>query len=180
MIHVELAKTEDSEAIFNVQRLTWLNTYPNLEAGITKEDVRRRIEGEHGELIPVKIERLRKRVEMGGEKEAVFIVKDEDKVVGFVAPAIIEGQRRIGAIYVLPDAQGKGIGSRLLQKAIEWHGGGEDIFLHVASYNQKTIEFYKKYGFHITREVEDNNPLVKEGKAKAIPSLEMVLTAQHR
>jgi hypothetical protein len=49
---VEVAKPEDAEGVFDVQRLTWLATYPNAEAGITEEDIRVRVEGEHGELIP--------------------------------------------------------------------------------------------------------------------------------
>ena len=176
-IAVEPAKPKDAEGVFEVQRLTWLATYPNAEAGITEEDVRKRVEGEHGELIPQKIERWRSGIETAGDKRAVIVVRDDEKVIGFVAPAIMDGQRRIGAIYVLPETQGKGLGGKLLQRAIEWHGRDEDIFLHVASYNQNAIDFYKKNGFEETgKEIRDDVALL--GNGKEIPEIEMVLRAE--
>lgn len=174
---VELAKPEDAEGVFNVQKLTWLATYPNAEAGITEEDIRVRVEGQHGELIPQKIERWQNGIEATGSERATFVVRDNDKVVGFVAPAIRDGQRRVGAIYVLPETQGKGIGSKLLQKAIEWHGRDEDIFLHVATYNTNVIDFYKRNGFEETgREIKDE--VAQLGNGKEIPEIEMVLKAE--
>lgn len=174
---VEPAKPEDAEDVFNVQRLTWLATYPNVEAGITKEDIRVRVEGEHGELIPQKIERWRQGIEAACNERATFVVRDNDKVVGFIAPAIRDGQRRIGAIYVLPEIQGKGVGGKLLQKALEWHGRDEDIFLHVATYNHSAIDFYKTNGFEETgNEIKDE--VAQLGNGKEIPEIEMVLRAK--
>ena len=174
-IIVEPARPDDAEAVFNVQRLTWLDTYPNDEAGITKEDIRKRIEGEHGELIPKKIERWKSGIEVTGEKRAIFVVRDSGKIVGFVAPGIMDGQRRIGAIYVLPEAQGKGVGGKLLQGAVNWHGRSEDIFLHVASYNQNAIDFYMRNGFEETgKPIKDE---MAKGDEKEIPEIEMVLRA---
>ena len=175
-ITVEPAKPEDAEGVFDVQRLTWLATYPNAEAGITVEDIRVRVEGEHGELIPQKIERWRKSIEAADNERATFVVRDNDKVVGFVAPAIRDGQRRIGAIYVLPETQGKGIGGKLLRKALEWHGRDEDIFLHVATYNHNAIDFYKKNGFEETG-TEIRDEVAQLGSGKEIPEIEMVLKA---
>jgi ribosomal protein S18 acetylase RimI-like enzyme len=176
-ILVEPARPDDAEAVFNVQRLTWFDTYPNEEAGITKEDIRMRLEGEHGELIPKKIEQWRKIIETAGNEGAAFVVRDSSKVVGFVTPAITNGRRRIGALYVLPEFQGKGIGSKLLEKAIEWHGRSEDIFLQVASYNQNAIDFYKSHGFEGTGRVVTDE-LAHRAGSKAIPEIEMVLKAK--
>lgn len=173
---VEPALPEDAEGIFNVQRSTWLNTYPNEAAGITEEDIRVRLEGPNGELIPQRIERWRQGVETTDDKRAVFVVKNEGEVIGFVAPAIMEGQRRIGALYVLPGLQGKGIGYQLTDKAVVWHGRNEDIFLHVARYNNSAIGFYERYGFVPTgRHIEDED--AKRSGNKEIPEIEMVLPA---
>jgi ribosomal protein S18 acetylase RimI-like enzyme len=171
---VEVARPEDAEGVFEVQRRTWLATYPNTEAGITEEDIRLRVEGEHGELVTQKIERWRSAIETAGDKRAVFVVRDNQRVVGFVAPAIMDGQRRIGAIYVLPDTQDKGLGSKLLQAAIEWHGRDEDIYLHVASYNQNAIDFYKQNGFEETGKAISDE-MAQLGNGKEIPEIEMVL-----
>lgn len=175
-LEVEPAKPEDAAEVFDVQRRTWLDTYPNEEAGITYEDIRLRLEGENGELIPQKVERWKQGIESTGEKRATFVVRDEGMVVGFAAPGIMNGQRRIGAIYVLPKVQGRGIGGKLLEKSIEWHGRSEDIFLHVAKYNHNAIDFYKRHGFEQTDTEIADEPALQRGYTP-IPEIEMVLKA---
>ncbi len=175
-LEVQPATPEDAAGVFEVQRQTWIDTYPNEEAGITEQDVRNRVEGEHGELVADKIAWWRKGIETSGENRAIFVAKDEGKVMGFVAPGIMDGQRRIGAIYVLPEAQGKGLGRKLLDKAIDWHGRDEDIYLHVASYNDNAIGFYEKNGFEKTgKAIEDLD--ARERGVVEIPEIEMVLKA---
>jgi ribosomal protein S18 acetylase RimI-like enzyme len=175
-LEVEPATPEDAAEVFDVQRRTWLDTYPNEEAGITYEDIRVRLEGENGELIPKKVDWWKRGIETAGETRAIFVVRDIGKVVGFVAPSIMNKQRRIGAIYVLPETQGKGVGRKLLEKAVEWHGRDEDIFLHVASYNQNAIDFYKKNGFEETGTKIVDEDALRNGNAP-IPETEMVLKA---
>ena len=178
-LSVEPAKPTDAETIFNVHRLTWLATYPNEEAGITEEDIRVKVEGQNGELIPQKIERWRKGIENKNSERGIFVVRSESSIIGFVAPTVRYGQRRVGAIYVLPEMQGKGVGGKLLDKAIEWHGRDDDIFVHVASYNQNAIDFYKRNGFKQTdKKVTDE--AAQLGNGKEIPEIEMVLRADSR
>jgi ribosomal protein S18 acetylase RimI-like enzyme len=156
---------------FRIQAETWLATYPNAELGVSYEGVRQRVEGLKGEKVAKKIDGWRERIKTAGEDHAVFVARDHDRIVGFVTPGNIEGQRRIGALYVLPDAQGLGVGSKLLEKALEWNGDSE-IYLHVAEYNDKAVNFYQKFGFELTgRRFED-----EDGKAlgASIPELEMV------
>lgn len=173
-IKIEPAVPEDAAAIFDVQRLTWFATYPNAEAGLTEENLRLRIEGENGKSIPEKIERWRKIIAEG--IRTVFVARISGRVVGFVAPGIMDGQRRIGALYVLPEAQGKGLGSQLLQKALEWHGKDQDIYLRAASFNHKAINFYKHFGFEQTDAVVTDDGDV-HGNTR-ISEIEMVLKAK--
>lgn len=174
-VTVEKAVPEDADAVSELLRVTWLDTYPNIEAGITKEDIRLRTEGENGERIPRNIDNWRKRIETNDGSVEVFVAREHDIVIGMTAPGIIEGKRRIGAIYVHPDAQGMGVGSELMQKALEWHGRTEDIYLLVASYNQNAISFYERFGFVKTEtEVEDTGNIYGNTK---IPEIEMVLKA---
>lgn len=173
---IEQAAPADAEAIFDVQRRSWLATYPNAEAGISEEDIRLRIEGENGELIPEKIQRLRAGIEFSNDQQTTFVARDHGEVVGFIAPSIREGKRRVGALYVRPDAQGQGVGGQLLQKAIEWYGRDQDVFLHVATYNHRAIEFYEKYGF-VETGTEVHDEIARQKGMPEIPQIEMVLRA---
>jgi hypothetical protein len=61
-IDVRVAVPDDAPAIRSVQARTWLATYPNPELGITREGLRRYLEGEDGERIAERIARIRQRL----------------------------------------------------------------------------------------------------------------------
>lgn len=173
---IEAARPGDEEAIAELLRITWQATYPNAEAGITEEDIRLRTEGENGERIPKKIERWRKNIEITDGSKAVYVARLNDIIVGVTAPNNIDGRRRLGALYVLPDLQGKGVGGKLIRKALDWHGDKDDIYLNVASYNKNAIDFYKRFGFEETDTiVVDKGDVYGETQ---IPEIEMVLKAK--
>jgi RimJ/RimL family protein N-acetyltransferase len=167
---------EDASGIFNVRLLTWLATYPNNDFGITQKDIHLRLEGQNGELIASNINRWQDTIVNPGDTRRVYVARENNRVVGFTVPTVKQGQRRIGALYILPEAQGKGYGTKLLNLSVSWHGRTEDIYLHAVSYNQKAIQFYKKYGFKITETVIEDE-VVRFENGQEIPQLEMVLTA---
>lgn len=173
---IDRAVPADAEAVVELLRQTWFDTYPNTEAGITYEDIRRRVEGEKGEHIPQNIERWRSNIVTTDNSRAVYIARIGDEVVGMVAPSFVDGRRRVGALYVLPEVQGKGIGGKLMRKMLEWHGADNDIYLAVASYNQNAINFYQHFGFEQT-----NHVIRDEGDIygnKEIPEIEMICRAR--
>lgn len=172
---IEKAEPTDAADISRVSRKTWQATYPNEELGITVEDIRERTDGRDGELVDQKIELWRNTIESSGENHEVFVARVGDEVVGFINPKIGKnGKRRLGAIYVSPEAQGNGYGAALLLTALEWHGGESDIYLQVTAYNQSAIEFYERFGFKRTgRQVEDR--LSKSNGFPELPLIEMVL-----
>jgi RimJ/RimL family protein N-acetyltransferase len=177
---IEKAESADAVAINEVSRRAWQTTYPNEEFGITTEDIQRRTEGADGTLIEHKIEQWRNVIESSGENHEIFVAHSDNEVVGFVSPRIVKnGERRIAAIYVSPDAQGSGYGAALLLSALEWHGSESDIYLHVVAYNQQAIDFYERFGFIQTgRSIEDRLSQVN-GFAE-LPIIEMLLKSSDK
>lgn len=170
------ARPNDAEGVYDVMRATWLDTYPNEEHGISHEDIRARIEGEHAELIAQKIEKWRETIK--NPSRTIIVAKDGDKVVGYVAPFYDENEKhyRVGGLYVLPETQGKGVGHKLIQESIASIGREHDIYLHVVTYNRKAIGFYERQGFVKTgRDTTGSTRGLKDGRL--IPEIEMVLRA---
>lgn len=172
---IRVAVPADAAAIRSVQARTWLATYTNTELGITREGLRRYLDGEHGERIADRIAWTRRRIEMRATQPAGgcdFVAVLDGKIVGFTAPFVeSSGRRRVGALYVLPFAQGAGLGHRLLAKNLAWHGEDQDVYLTVAAYNERAKRFYARHGFVPTNRPDDEE-LVIDGVV--VPELEMV------
>jgi hypothetical protein len=60
---IRVATPGDATAMCTVQARAWLVTYPSEELGITREVLRRHLEGEHGERIAGRIAWTRMRIE---------------------------------------------------------------------------------------------------------------------
>jgi GNAT superfamily N-acetyltransferase len=110
--------------------------------GITREGLRCHLEGEHRERIAERTDRTRQRLAAhaahpGGGCDFVAVLAGR-AIVGFTAPFVeARGRRRVGALYVLPSAQGSGIGHALLERNLAWHGDDRDVYLTVAAYNER-------------------------------------------
>jgi GNAT superfamily N-acetyltransferase len=172
---IRVATPADAAAIRSVQTQTWLATYPNAELGITREGLRRFLEGEHGERIAERIERTRRRIEAHAAAPAGgcdFVAERAGEIVGFTVAFVEPGGRRlVGALYVLPAAQGSGLGHRLLARNLAWHGEDQDVYLMVAAYNEHAVLFYARHAFVLTGQPRPDE-LVIDGVV--MPELEMV------
>ncbi len=178
MVEIQKAVAGDAETICQIRDSAWVDAYPNPELGITAVDVKLMAQGRDGEFVPRRIAYLKEKLAQENHSDgATFVANVDGKTVGFVDPSIEDGRRRIGAIYVLPDAQGMGIGTKLMRQALDWHGRQEDIYLEVVSYNQNAIDFYKRFGFEQTDTIVPE----EEGRPdylKSLPQIEMVLKAE--
>lgn len=90
-------------------------------------------------------ESLERRMSSGVLLVAVL----NDEVVGFVnfAPASEDGASELAAIYVLPEAQGRGLGTRLLHSGLKRMPGVSRVGLFVERDNPTGRRFYESKGF---------------------------------
>ena len=161
------ADVDDISGIFSVQKETWLDTYPNEQFGIRRNDV---LEKDFDSQ--ERFDKWRSSFENPDDFFKTWVVKDiEGKVIGFC----IAEQGKIGrirAIYILPSCQKRGLGKDLMETALSWLGDC-DVVLSVASYNLSAISFYEKFGFRLVRDMRpDESCILPSGKI--IPELEMI------
>lgn len=169
------ATPDDAEAVYTVQHATWLATYPSEEHGVTVDDVRALIERGG---VEARIAQWGRRLANDAQPQAWVAVDENDRVVGFVAP-FVDRQRddelRLGAIYVLPEAQGRGVGHALVERVLAEVGVERDIHLHVAAYNDRAIAFYERHGFR-----RSGLDTTQHGEGPVIPEFEMIRRSQVR
>jgi ribosomal protein S18 acetylase RimI-like enzyme len=176
---IEQAYPDDTEAISELLSITWLDTYPNSDLNISKRDIRLRVEGKQGERVAQNIERWRGFIKAIGPYNTIYVARLENKLVGVVSAGSHsdhDNKARIGALYVLPEVQGRAVGSLLMKKALNWLGSHDDIYVVVASYNQKAIQFYNRFGFTETGTLIEDLPAIARGD-KPIPEMEMMRPA---
>ena len=81
-----------------------------------------------------------------------WIAKDGEEVVGFITfgdcrDEDLAGAGEVFAIYVLEKYYGKGVGSLLMEKALEEMNDREKVALWVFRDNPRAIAFYRRFGF---------------------------------
>ena len=112
-IIIDNGNVQDAEAIVGLRYRAWVQTYPNKLAGISVEDVRHRLEGDDGKKQLKALEQWRGYLKNGpAENRIILVARYINKVIGFVSSGMIDGQQRVGAIYVDSDFQGMGAGSK--------------------------------------------------------------------
>jgi ribosomal protein S18 acetylase RimI-like enzyme len=148
-IEIFSAKPEDVMGIQEVFYNTWLNTYPNKEFNITLDDLRYR----HRDIFSeITLEKRRKTLLEKSDDELYLVAKDEDKIVGVCYLEKDEKINQLRAIYILPDYQGRGIGTRFWNELQSFLDTAKDVVVDVVVYNKNAIEFYNKLGFADTGE----------------------------
>jgi [ribosomal protein S18]-alanine N-acetyltransferase len=81
-------------------------------------------------------------------RQRCWLARCKSKLVGYVVVTHAGGDAELFNIAVSPKSQRKGIGSALLQHAIDCVRGHADmLFLEVRVSNRKAIELYSKEGF---------------------------------
>lgn len=170
-LEVTIATPEDARGMKEVSYRSWLATYPNEEAGITLEDIQERLKDAlSDEKIAQKIEQLASIP----ENEKYIVAREDGKVVGFCHAKKYPDKNQLHAIYVLPEYEGKGIGSKLWGEVQKFFDPAKDTMVEVATYNTNAINFYRKIGFKDTEKVFSDERLKMKSGA-IIPQTEMII-----
>ena len=174
-IEVQKPTVEDVRGIQEVFYKTWLATYPNEEAGITREDIEEKFKDTFSEEV---LARRAEKIKNPPAGHSFFVAKDGQTVVGLCNVINDETRNKLSTLYVLPEYQGKGIGSSLWKQARSSFDPKRDITVEVATYNANAIAFYKKLGFEDTGKRFDDALVMKSGAV--IPEMEMAIKGGYK
>ncbi len=153
-ITVSKARVDDAPSIATVQHDTWLTTYPNEELGITRAAIEERVRGFETS------ERIDKwRGFITDPTQHITVAKAGSKIVGFSAAKKSTPASLITALYVLPAYHGTGTAQKLMDASLAWLGDKQAISLEVASYNDRAVNFYRKYDFRPTGETGNSGDI---------------------
>lgn len=136
-VNIRPMTTEDADAKGYVHWKSWQETYPGLvDAGYLSR------------LTLEKCQQIAKRW-----PDNILLAELDGKIVGFSAYGICRNDDlpacgEVFALYVLRDAQGLGIGRKLMDAALEQIAEYETIALGVLKGNEQAIGFYEHYGFY--------------------------------
>ncbi len=169
-VQIRDATSDDYGGIRNVQRRTWLATYPNVALGITTADVEAVFDDTTAEAQQRREER--RRAINATPLAHLWVAENDAGIVGMCLARKHDQHHHVQALYVLPAYQGQGIGKRLLQAALDWLGA-QPITLHVAAYNDNAIAFYQKMGF-VLGPAPAESELARLPSGAVIPEREMV------
>ena len=172
MTTIEKPKVEDVREIQEVFYKTWLATYPNEEVGITVADIEEKYKNRFSKAA---LEKRRNNISDKSENSLFLVAKDSGAVVGVCRLKKEENYNELEAIYVLPSYQGKGIGKMLWDRAVEFLGDKKDVIVHVVTYNEKAINFYKKIGFVDSGKRFTDEKFKMPISGSYLPEMEMVI-----
>jgi ribosomal protein S18 acetylase RimI-like enzyme len=164
-IKIQKAEVGDALGIREVFYKTWLATYPNEEFGITVTDIK--------DLWKDKGKESGNRIRNAPDNELFLTAKNGGEIVGVCCAVRYSDRNNLQAIYVLPDYQGQGIGSRLWAEAVKFFDLTKDTIVEVVVYNTNAIAFYRRLGFKETGKRFLNEKFrMKSGTI--LPEMEMV------
>jgi GNAT superfamily N-acetyltransferase len=142
---IEKISSNEVVRIHKIAHATWPTSYKGI---ISEEQIIYMLEWMYN------LDTLSNQAENG---HYFFILSEESNDLGFIAiePNHMDNSvSKLQKIYVLPSAQGKGIGKKLLEFAIPYFRDqhNQSTFILNVNKKNKAVDFYKKMNFIIDRE----------------------------
>ncbi|CAD2079250.1 N-acetyltransferase [Jeotgalicoccus coquinae] len=137
--------TGDIEQVQAVAKESWHATYEGI---IPREIQQNFLNGAYSD------EMMERRM----ENSLMLVAEAENTIAGFAnfTPVNKQGQTELSAIYLLPQYQGEGIGSALLNTGVKKLENLKEIQLDVEKENIIGTAFYKAKGFKTVDEYDEN------------------------
>lgn len=140
MISIDKAATEDVPVIQDIARITW---YPTFEDILSKEQISYMLR------MMYSTESLTEQIEV--KKHQFYLAKEKNMTLGFISVELNYQNQpvaKIHKIYILPMAQGRGLGKILMQKAeqLALENHQKLITLNVNRFNV-ALNFYSNLGY---------------------------------
>lgn len=86
-------------------------------------------------------------VYLGGKDKTLYLLLEEDKVLGFLAVSISFDEADIDYLAIREEEEGKGYATRLIKYFIEENKQLKTVFLEVRESNKRAISLYEGLGF---------------------------------
>lgn len=138
MHKVRKATAEDVVSIRDVATKAWYNTYLNIYAAKTVNEL---LAASYNE------QHLLKRL----EDQLFLVVEEDENIIGF-AIFIYGTELFLSAHYVSPSWQHHGYGSNLLSEGIHYFKDDyNEVYLEVDNKNEEAMTFYQQKGFEKVR-----------------------------
>lgn len=144
-IHIRKMEKRDIRGVQAVAKASWESTYDK----IIPSDVQERfLQSAYNEGM------MLKRMEIS----SLYVAETNEEIIGFANFSAVKqnGDSELGAIYLLPEYQGVGIGTALLQQGLQNLDGAKVLFISVEKENAVGIDFYLARGFQMQHEFEDD------------------------
>ncbi len=101
------------------------------------------------------VARLVLRRFLDGVPDAIFTVKEKNKIVGYCIIRPLPSKYKFGAssgymvgpVYVADEVRGRGAGSELLMYAVNQIGQDKRLYAYILIQNKKSIHVFEKSGF---------------------------------
>lgn len=137
-MQVQKATPEDAEAVSRVAEAAWHDAH----ADIVGPDAVEEFLAEY--YAPAD---LRERYR--DADSVTFVAEDQKRIIGCASGVPSEDGYTLGSLYVHPDRQGNGVGSRLLERVEDAarDAGHDAVDLVVMADNDDSIAFYEAKGY---------------------------------
>jgi len=167
-IIINIATPKDAEALSQIKQRVWLTTYQNKELAITAEDILTK-----DFLCKQRIEKRAEHMGTNDSTNRTLVARAGTQIAGYGRAVKGADVHEIVTLYLLPEWQGRGIGSNLLKRLLDWLGDEKVVTLGVASFNTPAIRFYEKFGFRLGKQILHDEATFPSGKD--LPEIQMLL-----